>query len=568
MRIKIFILIVLIGLHSDYLWAQYSSESQSYSFSIKKVIVPPYIEFVSQPVYVEHDNNNTINALERSWIKFSIKNTGKGDAMNLRAKLTTNKPKDMYGLFFKEEKSIDKIITNNKEIYTDSIEITSNINTIDGKIDFQLVILEPNGFNSDAYTLSLETRRFQEPKVVISDYNIVTNDKINTKLERKKFFTLKLLVQNQGQGKAEEINIKLDYPQPENVYSSFGQKPNVIHLNSLQPNEIKVVEFEMALNANYSLNEFPVKAIVSEKYNKYSFDWEFKFLLNQEISNNTIVFQAQEQQPVSIEKASFTSDVDKNIPFGLKSSSNKYALIIGCEDYSSFQKGLQVESNCDFAINDAKVFSDYAITTLGYPKDQVNFISNPTSSSIKRELQKIYKFIELEKSNAEILIYYSGHGLPDPITNKPYLIPVDVNGAIPSDGISLFDLYKDLTKLPSKQITIILDACFSGGARNKELVAMKGVKITPKVDFIPSNIVVLSSCSGIQTSSVYKEKQHGYFTYFLLKNLQQTKALNSIVETMAEVKYKVSKEALKNSILQDPELLIGENFENINTIKW
>lgn len=566
MRIKIFVLFVLIGLHPDNLRAQYSSESQSYSFSIKKVIVPPYIEFVSQPVYVEQDNNKTINALERSWIKFSIKNTGKGDAMNLRAKLTTNKSKELYGISFNEEKFIQKKISNNNGIYTDSIEIVSNINTIDGKIDFQLVILEPNGFNSDAYTISLETRRFQEPKVVISDYDIVTNDKLVTKLERKKPFTLKFIVQNQGQGKAEDINIKLEYPQPKNVFVTSGQ--DVIHLNTLLPNEKKVIEFEMVFTANYSLNEFPVKAIVSEQYNKYSLNWENKFLLNQDISNNTIVFQAQEQQPVSIEKASFTSDVDKNIPVGLKSCSNKYALIIGCEDYSSFQKGLQVESNCDFAINDAKVFSDYAITTLGYPKDQVNLISNPTSSTIKRELQKIFKSIELEKSNAEVLIYYSGHGLPDPITNKPYLIPVDVNGAVPSDGISLFDLYKDLTKLPSKQITIILDACFSGGARNKELVAMKGVKITPKVDFIPSNIVVLSSCSGIQTSSVYKEKQHGYFTYFLLKNLQQTKALNSIVETMADVKYKVSKEALKNSILQDPEILVGENIENINTIKW
>jgi hypothetical protein len=39
---------------------------------------------------------------------------------------------------------------------------------------------------------------------------------------------------------------------------------------------------------------------------------------------------------------------------------------------------------------------------------------------------------------------------------------------------------------------------------------------------------------------------------------------------MNEVKYNVRKEALKNNILQDPELLLGEkiDFNDINRIKW
>ncbi len=566
MNIKRYILCLLLFFTPKLVWSQYTSESQSYSFSIKKVIIPPYIEFVGQPVFVDQDKNNTINALEKSWIKFSFKNTGKGDAMNLRARLNSNKSNDLFGLSFNNEKYLDKRLSNNGEIYTDSIEINSSMTTIDGQIDFQLVILEPNGFNSDSYTLTVATKKFQEPKVVISDFDITTNDRLNVKLERKKPFTLNFIVQNQGQGIAEDIYIKLEYPQPKNVFITSGDE--VFHINKLKPNEQQIVTFEIVFTANYSLNEFPVNAIIIEKFKKYSENWSHTFVLNQEISNRTVIVQAQVQQPISIESASFKSDVDKNIPIGLKPSSNKYALIIGCEDYSSYQKGIQVESNCDFALNDAKVFSEYANTTLGYPKDQIITLLNPTSSLIKKDLQRIFKTIEIENSNAEILIYYSGHGLPDPITKIPYLIPVDVNGAMPSDGISLFELYRDLSKNPSKKITVILDACFSGGARNKELVAMKGIKIQPKQDLIPENIIVLSSCSGIQTSSVFKDKQHGYFTYFLLKNLQQNKGLNSLLETMNEVKYNVRKEALKNNILQDPELLIGDKIENKNTIKW
>jgi len=68
---------------------------------------------------------------------------------------------------------------------------------------------------------------------------------------------------------------------------------------------------------------------------------------------------------VSIEMASLSSDVDKNIPVVFTSKPFRYALIIGNEDYSRYQRGLNDESNVEFARNDASIFKEYATKVMG-----------------------------------------------------------------------------------------------------------------------------------------------------------------------------------------------------------
>ena len=194
---------------------------------------------------------------------------------------------------------------------------------------------------------------------------------------------------------------------------------------------------------------------------------------------------------------------------------------------------------------------------------------NPTASQIKQNIEKLQKGIEIEKGKAEVLFYYSGHGLPDETTKEPYLIPVDVNGNNPQDGISIVDLYAKLSKYPTVKTTVILDACFSGGARNKELVALKGVKVKPKMDAVQGNIVVFASSKGTESSAVFKEKQHGYFTYFLLKNLKEYAGARTFNELFIDVNYQVSKEVLKIGKTQTPDVMPGiEIGERWKTLTW
>ena len=89
---------------------------------------------------------------------------------------------------------------------------------------------------------------------------------------------------------------------------------------------------------------------------------------------------------------------------------------------------------------------------------------------------------------------------------------------------------------------MFLDACFSGGARNESLVAMKGLKIRPKEEDVSGNTVVFASSSGNE-SSVYREKRHGYFTYFLLKKLQESKGDVDYKTLNTYLNYQVKKAA-------------------------
>ena len=556
------LLLSVFTLFTVVIFAQNTATSTSGSFDIRKKIEPPLLEFVEAPIFVDTDGNKAINANENCSIVFKLKNTGKGDAINLNALLkatgTTN------GITIKSKQlmlKVDKL----GGIRSYELPISSDINTLDGTIEITLEIEEPNGFGIEKVTLQVNTRKFLAPDVKVVDYVIFSGTAGSLNLEIKKPFSLQLLVQNLGQGVAEDVRLNVKIP--DNVYITGGDA--FLQFDKLAPGEKKSVEYEMIMNSKYVANVLPIEVNLSESNNKYAEDWNKNFNLNQILSQQKIVIQSAKEEILDIVEASLRSDVDKDIPKGLPLNKKKYALIIGCEDYAKYQTGLDKEVNVDFAANDARVFAEYAAITLGYPKDQIYLLIDPTSAQIKQNIEKLQKAIEIEKGKAEVLFYYSGHGLPDENTREPFLIPVDVNGNNPQEGVSIIDLYSKLTKFRSLKATVILDACFSGGARNKELVALKGVKVKPKIDAVKGNLVVFSSSKGSESSAVFTEKQHGYFTYFLLKNLKEFAGARTFSELFIDVNYQVSKEVLKIGKTQTPDVMPGiEIGEGWKTLTW
>jgi hypothetical protein len=81
--------------------------------------------------------------------------------------------------------------------------------------------------------------------------------------------------------------------------------------------------------------------------------------------------------------------------------------------------------------------------------------------------------------------------------------------------------------------------------------------VKAKVDAVPSNLVVLASSSGNEASAVYREKQHGYFTYFLMKNLQSNKGQGNLETIISEVSQNVAREAARVGKNQTPNVLPG-----------
>lgn len=288
---------------------------------------------------------------------------------------------------------------------------------------------------------------------------------------------------------------------------------------------------------------------------KFNFD-NIDISLDEKSVNNKVV---ENSNVISIGK----SDVDNNIPINLDKHQNKYALIIGNEDYTQYQSGLNNESNVDFANRDAEIFAEYCEKTLGIPKENIVLLKDAISSQMNREIEKLTKLALYSKGNAEIIFYYAGHGFPDEISKESYLMPVDISGTDVTSGIKLSDLYLQLTKYPTKKVTVFLDACFSGGGRNQGLLAARGVKIQPKENLIQGNLVVFSASTGEQSSLPYKDKQHGMFTYFLLKKLQESKGNVTYNELSDFIKTEVQLNSVKiNSKDQNPQILTSPSLSD------
>ena len=256
--------------------------------------------------------------------------------------------------------------------------------------------------------------------------------------------------------------------------------------------------------------------------------------------------------------------VDVDIPSNYKVN-NRYALIIGNEDYTSYQSGLSTEQNVEFAENDARIFKEYALRTLGVKDDNMYYLINATSGQMKQRIALVSSIIKQLGNKAELIFYYAGHGYPDELTKIPYLIPVDISANDLSGGINLLDVYKTFSETNASRVTVFLDACFTGGARNVGLVASRGIKISPKQDALVGNVVVFSASSDTETSLPYTEQSHGMFTYFLLDKLQKSNGKCTYSDLFNYLDSEVSLHSLKvNEKIQTPKLSTSSSIQN----KW
>ena len=242
----------------------------------------------------------------------------------------------------------------------------------------------------------------------------------------------------------------------------------------------------------------------------------------------------------------FKSDVDINIPVAKTSNDNTFALIIANENY-------EFVDNVQFALNDGEVFREYCIKTLGIPERQVWCYKDASLGIISGGIDKMVQAMSIFE-DAKAIVYYCGHGIPDEKTGDAYIIPVDGRGTNTATCYSLNQLYKTMSSAAKSNVTYFMDACFTGANREGSmLVAARGVAREAKKEVIEGNTVVFSAASGDETAMPFKEKNHGMFTYFLLKKLQESHGEVKYGELAEYIRTNVRKESfLTNEKLQNP----------------
>ncbi|MBR4535567.1 MAG: caspase family protein [Bacteroidales bacterium] len=551
---KLFVALLLLILYTGTITAQSEATSPRMSFNITKEVKPPLWEIVEAPYFVDEDDNKAIDANEKCKIVMKLKNIGLGDGLGLTAKISASGTTNGITV---SDKKIPSIKVNGTA--TVEFPITTTMKTADGVAEFTVYVDEPLGFNTEPYKLRVQTRKFQEPLIVVKDY-IVSGDNGGV-LEKQKQFNLQILLQNIQQGIGENVTVKLKHP--DNVLNISGQ--DLFTFPTWGPGETQTLNFQLIVNGRYEGTSLPLKVEISEKHGKYGQNKDINLTLNQPLASGTITV-VPIIKDTAIEDVSLRSDVDRDIPQTNKSNPHCYAIIIGNQDYHSYQRGLNSEQDVPFATEDATMFKEYCEKTLGVDARNISFLNNATSAKMNQEIDFITR-LAARDPQAEIIFYYAGHGLPNENTKEPYLIPVDVNASNLTSAIALYDLYQSLSSTNAQRITVFLDACFSGGGRDMGLVASRGIKVTPKKDALSGNIVVFSATAADQTALPYTDKKHGMFTYFLLKKLQDSKGECNYSELFDYLNESVGESSLRvNRKDQTPEvntsLQVQDSWQN------
>jgi len=406
------------------------------------------------------------------------------------------------------------------------------------------------------------TQKFKNPVLAIADYKFTTNE--GGKIKLGQLVSLEIVLQNKGQGEATDINIRFN--NPEHVFP--GNETDFV-VDVLKPNESRKLVYEFFANKKYTSSDIPIQVQVTESYAKYGANSTLKVSLEQSLfQTQSVRINGERENEVRIDNISLTSDVDVSIPVNSKVHNNRFALIIGNEDYRKYQTGLQSDQNVMYARNDAGVFKEYAVKTLGVPENHAFLLMDATRGQMSRELERV---IELAKRtpNAELIFYYAGHGLPDMQTYQGYLIPVDVTASNLGDAISLKDLYFKLASSKASKIYVFLDACFSGGGRGENgLLAARAVKVKPKGEIVQGNIVAFTATSGEEVSLPLRREAHGLFTYHLLKKLKETQGKVTLGDLKMFLEMEIPKSSLlANSVVQTPNFLFSPELDE-QWLQW
>lgn len=290
--------------------------------------------------------------------------------------------------------------------------------------------------------------------------------------------------------------------------------------------------------------------------------------------------------------------VDLNIPVTKVKNEDTYVLLIANEYY-----GCKLIPDVPYALNDGEFVRQYFIKSLGVPERQVKLLQNATLADIQQE--GIHWLTELAQAvagkrgeetvpTANIVIYFAGHGFTDN-DGVAYLMPTGINTAEidalkpngKKSGWSLFggkktstdttgfdiELSKKETKrlaaqclsleslcstfnakvAPVKNLTLVIDASFDGIGRNGIPVVHSPRKDEGKKHRKPtlrSDAVVLLAADYNKTAYAFDAHQHGFLTYFLLKEIKYH-GDNIFRLTYQDIYEEVARKLNKESALQN-----------------
>jgi len=251
-------------------------------------------------------------------------------------------------------------------------------------------------------------------------------------------------------------------------------------------------------------------------------------------------------------------DVDAPLEPSSFKRDDAYAVVVGISGYRS-----QALPKVTYARKDAEAMKDYLTSVCGFKEGNIKLLVDDGAALSDLTAYCEEWLARNVRKGSFVFAYFAGHGTPSPDKGEAYIVPYDGEPGFISKLYPLSRLYSSLASLPTDQVVVALDACFSGaGGRSvmeqgkRPLVAVDLEKETQKL----GNVAVLAASAGNEISQDFDAKRHGLFTYFLLKGLRGEADADrdgwvTLVELYSYAKPKVADESQRLGYIQSPQLL-------------
>ncbi len=229
-------------------------------------------------------------------------------------------------------------------------------------------------------------------------------------------------------------------------------------------------------------------------------------------SDTKIITVARQYAPAADTFISLKPEVIKKAP-----ARDAVAIIIGIQNYKRVP-------NAEFANNDAREFSEYAIRALGIKPEKIKLLLDDEADEVN--IVKAFENwlpIQVNKDKTDVYVFYSGHGLPSSDGKSLYFLPHGVDKELLSrTAVSQNEIVAALAAAKPKSVTMFIDACYSGQTRGGDvlLASAKPVALKSEANAFPANFTVITASANDQISSSSPELKHGIFSFYLMKGME------------------------------------------------
>lgn len=582
---KTFLPVVVMMLIPTALMAQ-SAVTNTISFDlddVNELFMPPDLRVDME--FVDDNGNGLLEALEGASLRLKITNDG-GTAD--RVQVTITPERNYKGLKVEKNEYITRVSKNSVQELI--VPFSAGLDVVEmDEVRYRINVHEPDGFDTKA-VLQFSTEEYRKAKLHINGVDIVdagrgtraSGGNPDGKIQCDEIANINVQLQNVGIGVAKNVRYTVVSGDKNLIlYTDTGRTEKISgSLSDLMSAQTSQVRFRLGVNSNY-VNKgqyLPVYVTVTEDFGFGDIVSEIiPIPFNASAAEPEVVVVNPDRERIIIgptiipDGPARTTIRDISVaPIGQRIYSNAVAVVIGSEKYED-----TAIPRAPYAKRDAEVMSEYFKNTLGVG----NVILLTDEEVTGMELQKIFDSQRgrlsrlVQPGQTDVFVYYSGHGVPKADGSDVQLIPFDVAKDWINDyGFSLNRMYDNLASLDAKSVTVILDACFSGGSRPSDMYKSESIAnqklVMPDLNSMEQpwldnpNFRVFTSSKGNQTSLGYDQSMSGLFTYFLAIGLQGDADKNAdnkvtMTELVEFVTTNVEKESLGS---QTPQFYGNSDF--------